>query len=173
MVIGALAIVQIVRYRNALAREAYERRYPIVSSAADARAIAAVLGRWRLSAVRAAVAAPPSLETLELLDPCDVPTSSLFRYRAGDVERVTDIAMIPIEEARRGRYMTESDRRWVMAQLGLPILVTSGSGIAYLFDIDGTLLCAGPFDAASPEIVDPEEQTAIATGLRRVATHRK
>jgi hypothetical protein len=214
MAVTALGVLGIVHYRRVFAQEAFEQRYPIVSSAADAQIIQRGLARWRVPAVIAGVAAPPALATLELREPCDVNIERLWRYRAGDVEIVKDVVKIPIEEAQRGRYRTEGDRTWVLAHLTEPILVTSvvsydaphlpalgadyhrgsRSGVAYLFDIDGTLLCAGSYDAASSENVDLsfapnefppdyqlsltrsrlvgdlEDQTAlaIAKGLRRV-----
>jgi hypothetical protein len=215
MVVIALGLFGLVHYRRVFAQEAFEQRYPIASSAADARVIERGLERWRVSAVLAGVADPPPLDTLELRAPCDVPIERLWRYRAGDGEIVKDVVNLPIEEARRGRYRTEGDRTWVLAHLTEPILVTSvtsydaphlpalgadyhrgsRSGVAYLFDIDGTLLCAGPYDAASSEsvdlsfvpnafppdyqlsltrsrlVTDLEDQTAlaIANGLRRVS----
>jgi hypothetical protein len=218
IVVAALFVLDIVHYRHVLAREAFEQRYPIVSSPAEMQVLARGLDRWRVAAVVADVAAPPPLETLELLDPCAVPIEGLFRYRAGSVEMVKEIVSLPIEEARRGRYMSEGDRTWTLAHLTEPILVTtvtaydapylpalgadyhrgSRSGAAYVFDIDGTLLCAGPYAAASSETVDLsfdpnafppdyqlsltrstlvgdlEEQTmlAIARQLRRVDVRR-
>jgi hypothetical protein len=174
IVVAALGVLETIHYRAVSAQEAYEQRYPIVSSAAEAQLIARGLARWRVSAVVAGVAAPPSLDTLQLLDPCDVRSEGLWRYRVGDVEMVKDIVAIPLEEAHRGRYRTEDDRTWVLAHLTNPILVTSvtsydaphlpalgadyhrgsRSGVAYLFDIDGTLLCAGSYAAASSESVD-------------------
>ena len=214
-VVVALAVMAAVHYRNVAAREAFERRYPIVSSAAEVQVLKRGLDRWRLSAVLGRVAAPPAFEALELLGPCGVHTENLWRYRVGDVERVKDVANIPLEEARRGRYRTDNDRTWVLAHLTEPILVASvaayeapsrwtldrtdyypgsRSGVAYLFDIDGTLLCAGTYAATSSKGVDLsfvpnefppdyqlsllqaklvddlEDQTAlaIATGLRQV-----
>ena len=216
MVVAGLSVLEIVHYQRVSAQEAYEQRYPIVNSPADAQVIARGLDRWRVSAVVAGVAAPPSLDTLQLLDPCAVRIEGLWRHRMGDVETVKAIVAIPLEEAQRGRYMSESDRTWVLAHLTEPILVASvtsydaphlpalgadyhrgsRSGVAYLFDIDGALLCAGSYDAASSEYVDLsfdpnafpsdyqlsltrsklvgdlEDQTAlaIAKGLRQVRT---
>jgi hypothetical protein len=216
MVLACLAELEITHYRRVAAQEAYEQRYPIVSSPADAQMIARALDRWRLSAVVAGVAAPPSLDTLQLLASCDVRIERLVRYRVGDIEIVKSHVALLLEAAQRGRYMSDDDRRWVLADLTEPILVASvtsyhapylpalgadyhrgsRSGVAYLFDIDGALLCAGSYDTASSEHVDLssapnafppdyqlwltrsrlvddlEQQTAIAIakGLRRVRT---
>lgn len=174
LAVAGLGILEIVHYRRVSAQEAYERRYPIVNSPADAQVIERALQRWRIRAVIAGVAAPPSVDTLQLEEPCDVGIEGLRRHRVGDVELAKAIIGILLEEAQRGRYMTADDRTWVLAHLTNPILVASvtsydapalpalgadyhrgsRSGVAYLYDIDGALLCAGSYDAASSEHVD-------------------
>jgi hypothetical protein len=163
----------IVMLKQKWAREEYEKKYPVANSPFDEQTIAARFAKWRVPVVIELVGTPPKLESLMLGAPCDTDIEYAREVRAGDTDALKATLAWVFDAARRGRYHDERDRDLTLRDLARPILVVeldqvvspeltnrktyaSGftSGSAWLVDTDGTLLCAGKFEAASSDKVE-------------------
>jgi hypothetical protein len=174
-VVCVAVVYGIWHHERAMDRAEYEHQYPAANSPADDAAIEKAFARWRVDDVIAGVGTPPALATLHLGAACDTTIERAMEFRAGEVAELKNTLAYLFQDAKRGRYYDEMARSRTVAQLAGPILVVaiaeseapemigSGSnleynggyrtGAAYLFDIDGTVRCAGSFEAESSEVV--------------------
>jgi hypothetical protein len=164
----------IYRWRQSKDREEYEREFPVANRGDDADVIGRAAKRWNARAVIAGVGEPPKLETVKLDDaPCDAPFDRIMEFDVGEVDSAKSSIAYLFETVKRGRYRDELDRERTLRQIASPILVVAvgdraaptmqdgktfeagyRTGAAFMFDIDGTLRCAGTFGAESSDVVD-------------------
>ena len=156
-------------------RAEYEKQYPVANTSGDATTIAQAFKRWQPRAVIAGIAAPPTVSTLRLGAACDASLDGVLEFPAGEGDQAKTTLAYTFEDARRGRYLNVNDHDRTLRHMAKPILVLSiaetvapemiGSGSqktyeagsrtgsAYVYDIDGTLQCAGTFQAESSDVV--------------------
>lgn len=196
-VVAALVLYGIWHHEQAMDRAEREHQYPVAASAADQQVIAGALARWQPGPVIAGITSPPELATLHLGAACDLPFERSLQFRRGDEAEARQQIGWLFETAKRGRFYDELERERTVAQVGAPILVISiadqelpemtGSGsdlayyaghrtgTAYLFDVSGTVRCAGAFDAESSEVVKYRTITSdspVLNGDRKVDATR-
>jgi hypothetical protein len=172
---AGLVLYGIWHHEQAMDRAEYEHEYPAANRPGDDAVIARNLERWRVEPVIAGVATPPAIASVHLGTACDVSTERAMEFRAGEVEQLKGSLSTLFQDAKRGRYYDERSRERTLAQIAGPIVVIaiaesetpemvgSGSnveyygghrtGAAYVYDIDGSLRCAGAFEAASSDVV--------------------
>ena len=156
-------------------RAEYERQYPVANAPGDDAVIARAFERWEPRAVITGVSTPPAISTLHLGAACDEALDGALEFAAGEGDHAKTTLAYLFETARRGRYMDDLDHERTLRQIAKPVLVIavaesvapqmigSGSemayaagyqtGAAYVYDIDGTLRCAGTFEAESSDVV--------------------
>ncbi len=171
-----LVVYGIWRWRVGMDRAEYERRYPVANAPGEADAIARAFARWEARAVIAAIGAPPAIASVHLgTAPCDASLDGALEFAAGEADQAKSSLVYLFEAAKRGRYMDELEHARTLRQIANPILVIAiaesvapeiiaGSeqkyaggyqaGAAYLYDIDGSLRCAGTFEAESSDVVE-------------------
>jgi hypothetical protein len=168
------------RHLEGKAREELEREYPIAASTAELAAIDLNLERWSdLNKLAIAIDDPPKLDSLSLGAACDREIDRSLRFRS-DHDDLSTIRMQLrdlVAAAKRGRFRSEWERLAVVREIEAPVLavrhvdrrdakIENGhagiydgghvTGVAYLFEPDGTLACAGEFTAASSESINVE-----------------
>lgn len=206
--IAVSAAVVVVRQRTAIARE-----FPIEASDAERAVLDAHSQRWNGPRLEAAVAALPAITQLSLGGVCTRSIDQAYNFTVPH-ESPGKLALVADQLkniGKRGRFRDDRERFFAMRSVDQPILVVRlsaderprvvttmrrdhefragwRSGAAYLYDPDGSLLCAGAFEATSsppseedlqrhltspiidPLVLDLDTRTdaAIARALRSV-----
>jgi hypothetical protein len=195
-VLGVAVIAVIVHHERAQARAELEAEYPVANSASDDALIDRALERWKPARVLAEVAAPPSLASLKLGTACDYEPNALsLEARVRDDDELGQQLKYLFANAKRGRYTDEWSHAQTVLQIAGPVLVVAvaeeakpemkqrgeklgyigghRAGTAYVYDIDGTLKCAGTYDAESSKVVKytsyDVDSEAVSTTDRRSA----
>ena len=167
---GAIALIW--WHQRSVARDELARRYPIVASAGEQAILDRNVDRWRdgRASLVAKLGALPAIDQLHLGAACgDIGDNTLeldARDREDAARRIADI----VDGAERGRFTSALSYAWVMSVVTGPVLAVQlaedheakivnradpyyeagrRSGTAYLLDADGTVRCAGAFEARS------------------------
>jgi hypothetical protein len=168
------------RHLEAQQRAELEREYPIAASTAELQAFELHLDRWGdLNKLAIALDDPPDLPTLTLGAACDREIADSLQVRADrdDLGAIRFALKDLVASATRGRFRSDWERIAVVRHIGAPVLAVrhldrrdakienghaatfdSGhiSGVAYLYEPDGTLVCAGEFTATSSDSLTVE-----------------
>jgi hypothetical protein len=180
-VLGAAAIVGAWQFMAMKDRQELAREYPIAATDEDEALFDKHVDRWDVVKVAAALDSPPAFKTLALGAACDRSIQGAYEHRSDREKSRDDVRrdlQLLVESAERGRFYNEFHRFATVMQIAGPVLSIrlhdgdkprvlrseqdpdhayfqpgTRAGTAYLYDLDGTLLCAGAFEAeSSPQV---------------------
>ncbi|MBA2539577.1 MAG: hypothetical protein H0V17_08080 [Deltaproteobacteria bacterium] len=184
IVIGVLAVgggIGAWQYLAARARAELAKEFPVAASDADQDVIDRNVDRWTDGMDKLAVAVdnPPPLRSLKLGAACDVSIDGAMELRSDkhSPDEIKREIKNLVKSAERGRFKHELSLIGTVRAIQAPVLATTlheeskaklhkdnpeepvfdagvVAGTAYVFDPDGTLRCAGAFEATSSEKVE-------------------